>query len=65
MRILHDALFLNAFFQFQEKKLRALESQPKNRLFLGNIPSNLKEEDLSKVVSERGPGFQHVELIKV
>ena len=53
------------FFQFQEKKLKALESQPKNRLFLGNIPSNLKEEDLSKVVSEQGPSFQHVELIKV
>ncbi|GLJ31291.1 hypothetical protein SUGI_0627750 [Cryptomeria japonica] len=50
--------------EYKEKKLRASESQPKNRLFLGNIPSNLKEEDLSKVVSEQGPGFQHVELIK-
>uniref|UniRef100_A0A0D6R040 RRM domain-containing protein n=1 Tax=Araucaria cunninghamii TaxID=56994 RepID=A0A0D6R040_ARACU len=50
--------------EFKDKKLRVSESQPKNRLFLGNIPSNWKEEDLSKLVSEQGPGFQHVELIK-
>lgn len=51
-------------FEFKDKKLRVSESQPKNRLFLGNIPSNLKEEELAKIVSEQGPGFQHLELIK-
>lgn len=51
-------------FEFKDKKLRVSESQPKNRLFLGNIPSNLKEEELTKIVSEQGPGYQHLELIK-
>ena len=59
------ALVWNNFLEIQDKKLRVLESQPKNRLFLGKIPSNLKEEDLTKVVSEQGPGFQHLESIKV
>eukprot|EP00252_Welwitschia_mirabilis_P003252 TRINITY_DN13342_c0_g3_i1.p1 TRINITY_DN13342_c0_g3~~TRINITY_DN13342_c0_g3_i1.p1 ORF type:complete len:497 (+),score=157.68 TRINITY_DN13342_c0_g3_i1:312-1802(+) len=50
--------------EFRERKLRISESQPKNRLFLGNIPSNWNEEDLTKTVSEQGPGFQRLELIK-
>ena len=55
----------NSFIEIQDKKLRVSESQPKNRLFLGNIPSNLKEEDLTKFVSKQGPRFQHFELMKV
>eukprot|EP01018_Ginkgo_biloba_P010827 Gb_14828 [translate_table: standard] len=50
--------------EFKDKKLRFSHSQTKNRVFLGNIPRSLKEEDLERVVSEQGPGVQSVELPK-
>ncbi|GLJ05197.1 hypothetical protein SUGI_0013450 [Cryptomeria japonica] len=48
----------------KDREIRVLKHQAKNRLFLGNIPSHLKEEDVAKRVSEQGPGFEHIQLIK-
>ncbi|KDP34291.1 hypothetical protein JCGZ_12820 [Jatropha curcas] len=49
---------------FKGKKIKCSTSQAKNRLFLGNVPRSWKEEDLTKVVMEVGPGVTAVQLVK-
>ncbi|CAN0889407.1 Heterogeneous nuclear ribonucleoprotein Q [Linum grandiflorum] len=50
--------------QFRGKTLRCSLSETKNRLFVGNIPKNLTEDQFRKVIEEVGPGSEVIELIK-
>eukprot|EP00250_Pteridium_aquilinum_P009088 c18434_g1_i1 orf=399-2066(-) len=50
--------------EFKGRKLRFSSSQLKNKLFIGNIPKNWEREDLEKILSEKGPGIQNIELLK-
>lgn len=45
--------------------LRCSQSQAKHRLFIGNIPKSLTEDDLRKAIEESGPGAENIELFKV
>lgn len=49
----------------QGKTLRCSLSETKNRLFIGNIPKSLTENEFRKVIEEVGPGVEIIELIKV
>lgn len=40
-------------------------SETKYRLFIGNVPKNLTEDEFKKLIDEVGPGAEHIELIKV
>lgn len=40
-------------------------SQAKHRLFIGNIPKSLTDDDLRKAIEESGPGAENIELFKV
>ncbi|CAN1309491.1 Heterogeneous nuclear ribonucleoprotein Q [Linum perenne] len=51
--------------QFRGKTLRCSLSETKNRLFVGNIPKNLTEDQFRTVIEEVGPGAEVIELIKV
>ncbi|CAL1398718.1 unnamed protein product [Linum trigynum] len=50
--------------EFRGKTLRCSLSETKNRLFIGNIPKILTEEQFRKVIEEVGPGVETIELIK-
>ena len=50
---------------FQGKTLRCSLSQVKHRLFIGNVPKNLTEEELRKMLDETGPGVENIECFKV
>ncbi|CAN1309484.1 Heterogeneous nuclear ribonucleoprotein Q [Linum perenne] len=50
--------------QFRGKTLRCSLSETKNRLFVGNIPKNLTEDQFRTVIEEVGPGAEVIELIK-
>ncbi|KAJ3692664.1 hypothetical protein LUZ60_011759 [Juncus effusus] len=49
---------------FKGRTLRCSVSQVKHRLFVGNVPKGLSEEELRKIFEETGPGVQNVEYFK-
>lgn len=50
--------------EFKGKKIKCAASQPKHRLFIGNVPKNWTEDDMREVVSQAGPGVTDVHLMK-
>ncbi|KAF9669124.1 hypothetical protein SADUNF_Sadunf14G0075400 [Salix dunnii] len=49
---------------YKGKTLRCSISETKNRLFIGNVPKNLMEDEFRKIIEEVGPGVEVIELIK-
>lgn len=49
----------------QGKTLRCSLAESKNRLFIGNVPKSMKDDEFRKVIEEVGPGVETIELIKV
>lgn len=50
--------------EFKGKTLRCSLSQVKNRLFVGNVPKNLSEEEIKDILDEIGPGVVNIEVFK-
>ncbi|XP_072968949.1 heterogeneous nuclear ribonucleoprotein Q [Typha angustifolia] len=50
--------------EFKGRTLRCSLSQAKHRLFVGNVPKSLTEEELRKMLEESGPGVENVEFFK-
>ncbi|KAJ6839035.1 heterogeneous nuclear ribonucleoprotein R [Iris pallida] len=50
--------------EFRGKTLRCSLSQTKHRLFIGNVPKSLTEEELRKILEESGPGVENIECFK-
>ena len=40
-------------------------SQTKHRLFVGNVPKGLSEEELRNIIKGKGPGVVNIEMFKV
>jgi RNA recognition motif-containing protein len=40
-------------------------SQAKHRLFVGNVPKGLSEEELRNIIKGKGPGVVNIEMFKV
>ncbi|KAL9397090.1 hypothetical protein Peur_011343 [Populus x canadensis] len=49
---------------YKGKTLRCSINETKNRLFIGNVPKNLTEDEFRKIIEEVGPGMEVLELIK-
>ncbi|WOL18132.1 heterogeneous nuclear ribonucleoprotein R [Canna indica] len=49
---------------FEGRTLRCNFSQAKHRLFVGNVPRSLMEEEVWRILQETGPGVQHIEMFK-
>jgi heterogeneous nuclear ribonucleoprotein R len=49
----------------QGRTLRCSLSQPKHRLFVGNVPKGLSEDELRNIILEKGPGVVNIEMFKV
>ncbi|KAL8108975.1 heterogeneous nuclear ribonucleoprotein Q isoform X1 [Apium graveolens] len=49
---------------YKGRTLRCSLSETKYRLFIGNVPKNLTEDEFKKLIDEVGPGAEHIELIK-
>ncbi|KAG0496851.1 hypothetical protein HPP92_001542 [Vanilla planifolia] len=50
--------------EFKGKTLRCSLSQVKHRLFIGNVPKSLAEEELRRILEEAGPGVENIECFK-
>uniref|UniRef100_A0A1D1Y6G9 Heterogeneous nuclear ribonucleoprotein Q n=1 Tax=Anthurium amnicola TaxID=1678845 RepID=A0A1D1Y6G9_9ARAE len=50
--------------EFKGKTLRCSLSQAKHRLFIGNVPKSMSEEDMKKILEESGPGVENIEFLK-
>ncbi|XP_078442240.1 RNA-binding (RRM/RBD/RNP motifs) family protein [Wolffia australiana] len=50
--------------EYKGKTLRCSQSQSKHRLFIGNIPKSMSEEEIKKVLDESGPGVENIEFLK-
>uniref|UniRef100_A0A7N0T4C9 RRM domain-containing protein n=1 Tax=Kalanchoe fedtschenkoi TaxID=63787 RepID=A0A7N0T4C9_KALFE len=50
--------------EFKGKTLRCSLSESKYRLFIGNVPKTLTEDQFRKIIDETGPGSENIELIK-
>ncbi|KAI4330693.1 hypothetical protein MLD38_028953 [Melastoma candidum] len=50
--------------EFKGKTLRCSLSESKNRLFIGNVPKAMSEDEFRRIVEEVGPGVETIELIK-
>ncbi|KAF0895294.1 hypothetical protein E2562_008604 [Oryza meyeriana var. granulata] len=46
------------------RTLRCSLSQAKHRLFVGNVPKGLSEEELRKIIQGKGPGVVNIEMFK-
>ncbi|KAM7260902.1 hypothetical protein ACFE04_026377 [Oxalis oulophora] len=51
--------------ELKGKTIRCSLAESKNRLFVGNIPKGLTEDEFTKAIEAVGPGVQSIELIKV
>uniref|UniRef100_A0A162B5N5 RRM domain-containing protein n=1 Tax=Daucus carota subsp. sativus TaxID=79200 RepID=A0A162B5N5_DAUCS len=51
--------------EYKGRTLRCSLSETKYRLFIGNVPKNLTDDEFKKLIDEVGPGAEHIELIKV
>ncbi|KAG6663742.1 heterogeneous nuclear ribonucleoprotein Q [Carya illinoinensis] len=49
---------------FKGKNLRCSLSETKHRLFIGNVPKSLTEDEFKKFIEEAGPGVENIELIR-
>ncbi|XP_076928922.1 heterogeneous nuclear ribonucleoprotein Q-like isoform X1 [Bidens hawaiensis] len=49
---------------FKGRTLRCSLSESKYRLFIGNVPKTLTEDEFRKIIEETGPGSEVIELIK-
>lgn len=49
----------------QGKKIKCSISRTKHRLFISNVPRNWMEENMTKAMSEVGPGVIRVQVVKV
>ncbi|KAK3140181.1 hypothetical protein QOZ80_5AG0397190 [Eleusine coracana subsp. coracana] len=49
---------------YKGRTLRCSLSQAKHRLFVGNVPKGLIEEELRKIINEKGPGVVNIEMFK-
>lgn len=45
--------------------MRCSLSQAKHRLFVGNVPKGLSEEELTNTIKGKGPGVINIEMFKV
>ncbi|KAJ4774741.1 RNA-binding (RRM/RBD/RNP motifs) family protein [Rhynchospora pubera] len=50
--------------EFKGRTLRCSVSQVKHRLFVGNVPKGLSEEDLQKIFKTNCPGVDSIEFFK-
>ncbi|CAA7403468.1 unnamed protein product [Spirodela intermedia] len=50
--------------EYQGKTLRCSQSQSKHRLFIGNIPKSMNEDDMKRILEENGPGVENIEFLK-
>lgn len=50
--------------EYKGRTLRCSLSETKYRLFIGNVPKNLTDDEFKKLIDEVGPGAEHIELIK-
>jgi heterogeneous nuclear ribonucleoprotein R len=48
----------------QGRTLRCSLSQAKHRLFIGNVPKGLSEEELTNIIKAKGPGVVNIEMFK-
>jgi len=46
------------------RTLRCSLSQAKHRLFVGNVPKGLSEEELTSIIKGKGPGVVNIEMFK-
>lgn len=56
---------LKHFLELQGKKIRVSKTQPKNRLFIGNVPKHWEKEEFEKIINQQGVGVTSIELLKV
>ena len=49
----------------QGRKVKVSHTQPKNRLFIGNVPKHWDSDELESILKKEGPGILSVELMKV
>lgn len=50
---------------YQGRTLRCSVSQVKHRLFVGNVPKGLSEEELRNIFNTNCPGVDNIEFFKV
>ncbi|KAK4793948.1 hypothetical protein SAY86_011942 [Trapa natans] len=51
--------------EYKGKTLRCTLSESKNRLFIGNVPKSMKDDEFRNAIEGVGPGVETIELIKV
>ena len=61
--VIYDAFILNGLVQ--GRTLRCSLSQAKHRLFVGNVPKGLSEDELRNIIQGKGPGVVNIEMFKV
>lgn len=57
--------YIQWFLVPQGRTLRCSLSQAKHRLFVGNVPKGLSEEELTNTIKGKGPGVINIEMFKV
>ncbi|CAO2177591.1 unnamed protein product [Urochloa humidicola] len=50
--------------EYKGRTLRCSLSQAKHRLFVGNVPKGLSEEELRNIIKGKGPGVVNIEMFK-
>ncbi|CAL5008942.1 unnamed protein product [Urochloa decumbens] len=50
--------------EYKGRTLRCSLSQAKHRLFVGNVPKGLSEEELRDIIKGKGPGVVNIEMFK-
>jgi len=50
--------------EYKGRTLRCSLSQTKHRLFVGNVPKGLSEEELRNIIKGKGPGVVNIEMFK-
>ncbi|KXG24270.1 heterogeneous nuclear ribonucleoprotein R isoform X2 [Sorghum bicolor] len=50
--------------EYKGRTLRCSLSQAKHRLFIGNVPKGLSEEELTNIIKGKGPGVVNIEMFK-
>ncbi|KAK4743511.1 hypothetical protein SAY87_001512 [Trapa incisa] len=50
--------------EYKGKTLRCSLSESKNRLFIGNVPKSMKDDEFRNAIEGVGPGVETIELIK-
>jgi heterogeneous nuclear ribonucleoprotein R len=67
-RVSHSAMFDTLTCHdlvVQGRTLGCSLSQAKHRLFVGNVPKGLSEEELTNIIKGKGPGVVNIEMFKV